>query len=310
MRCTRILMLWSLLAVNACVAAQAPEMSIDPLRRRIDEIEGEAVSIDGWVSAEKPTESPGFKSYYLRDRFGSLVHVRTTAGVPEIQEHLRVVGIVRKETGGGDIYLSERSREIVNGWLRYALFGAAVVLLAIGGLLLSLRRSSAAAPQPQPPQPKPGPSPEPKPSPTPAPAPEPPEIEDYPTLKVYKTAKVLPGRLVVIEDSREGDAVYLYDQTGAGEIEIGRETPGLSHGLRIKVSDPMKSRTISRRQARIAYSAGSKRFTVTNLADEESNPTIVNKRELARNESVDLSDGDRIVMGLVEFKFVAGAHSR
>jgi pSer/pThr/pTyr-binding forkhead associated (FHA) protein len=117
---------------------------------------------------------------------------------------------------------------------------------------------------------------------------------------------MLPGRLVVLESGQETDSIYLSDQSGRSDIEIGRESPDARGGVRIK--DP--SNTLSRHQARIIYTPAAQEFRLLNLADESSNPTIVNGRELNKDESVVLHDGDILTMGNVGLKFrqkLAGA---
>jgi hypothetical protein len=127
------------------------------------------------------------------------------------------------------------------------------------------------------------------------------QVDDFKTVKVYKTTKVLPGQLVVVDNGQESDVLYLSDQSGRGEIEIGRDSPDIAGGIRIK--DP--SNTVSRRQARIVFLADRRQFQLFNLAGENSNPTAVNGRALRENESVTLTDGDRIAMGGLTVKFAA-----
>jgi len=132
-----------------------------------------------------------------------------------------------------------------------------------------------------------------------APLPPSAAVDDFKTVKVYKTTKVLPGTLVVMEGGKETDIIYLSDQSGRGEIEIGRDSPDVAGGIRVKD----RTNTVSRRQARLVYSADTRDFRVVNLATEQSNPTTVNGKPLAANESVLLSEGDLVGMGSLEVKF-------
>jgi hypothetical protein len=127
-------------------------------------------------------------------------------------------------------------------------------------------------------------------------------VDDYKTLRVYKTTKVLPGKLVVIDGRQETDTIHLSDQTGRGEIEIGRDSPDITGGIRIKD----KSNTLSRRQARLLYSASSREFRLVNVAGDSSNPTIINGRQMTQDEALVLKDGDIMIMGNVELKFRQG----
>ena len=124
-------------------------------------------------------------------------------------------------------------------------------------------------------------------------------VDDFKTVRVYKTTKVLPGTLVVLETGQETDTIYLSDQSGRDEIEIGRDSPDIAGGIRIKD----KTNTLSRRQARILYSTSDKQFKLLNLAGEASNPTMINEREMSGNETVVLNDNDVLRMGNVELKF-------
>ena len=124
-------------------------------------------------------------------------------------------------------------------------------------------------------------------------------VDEYRTVRVYKTSKVLPGTFVVMENGHETDTVFLSDQSGKGEIEVGRDSPDVRGGIRIKDS----TNTLSRHQARIVYTAETREFLLTNLAGTESNPTIVNGQELQENQSVVLQSGDMVTMGSVQLRF-------
>ena len=190
-------------------------------------------------------------------------------------------------------------------------------LIAVGLLWVVLRlRRRKAAPSVYSPAPPPGPSPSYKPAPAPEPvrpykpAPPPipsagsapvasPSVDDFKTVRVYKTTKVLPGTLVVLENGQETDTIYLSDQSGRDEIEIGRDSPDIAGGIRIKD----KTNTLSRRQVRLLYSTSDKQFKLENLASEASNPTMINGRHMSGNETVVLNDNDVLRMGNVELKF-------
>jgi hypothetical protein len=124
-------------------------------------------------------------------------------------------------------------------------------------------------------------------------------IDDYKTVKVYKTTKVMPATLTVLDGEAETDVIHLYDHTGTGEVELGRESPEANSGIRIKD----KTNTVSRRQATIQYLSSSKTFWLTNLAGLTSNPTVLNGRELGENESAELSDGDTVIFGALKARF-------
>lgn len=126
-------------------------------------------------------------------------------------------------------------------------------------------------------------------------------FEEYKTVKAYKTTKVLPGRLVVLDGGRETDVIHLSDQNGRGEIEIGRDAPDVSGGIRVKD----KTNTLSRRQGKLIYDAAKREFTYLNLVGDEGNATVYNGRALRQNEAVVLSSRDVLAMGNVELMFAA-----
>ena len=118
----------------------------------------------------------------------------------------------------------------------------------------------------------------------------------------YETAKILPGKLIVLgggNGGEEAEVVYLTDQSGMGEVEIGRESPDVIGGIRIRD----KANTLSRRQARLVYSAQTRVFRLINLAGADSNPTAINGRRMASNETVLLRNDDILEMGNIRLKF-------
>ena len=58
-------------------------------------------------------ESQTYKGFYLRDRFGSLVLIRTAKALPDIQTEIVVRGIALKDADTGDIFITEESRDII-----------------------------------------------------------------------------------------------------------------------------------------------------------------------------------------------------
>ena len=65
--------------------------------------------------------------------------------------------------------------------------------------------------------------------------------------------------------------------------------------------------TVSRKQAKIIFADG--QYTIINYAPESSNPTELNGRHLAVNESQVLKDGDKISMGEVTLLYHAQKRS-
>ncbi len=135
--------------------------------------------------------------------------------------------------------------------------------------------------------------------PIPAPSADAPTVQDFKTVKAYKTTKVLPGRLIILDDGRETDVIHLSDQSGRGEIEIGRDSPDATGGIRIKDD----TNTLSRHQAKLSYDSAKHEFRLLNLVGESGNPTVINGRMMHANEAIVLKDDDVIAMGSVELKF-------
>ena len=316
------------------IHAQTPISVRELVRGFYSRYKNEQVVVQGWVSAEKRVSSTTFKAYYLKDRYGSTIVVRTVNKLPEINSEVLVTGVALVDADSKRFFISETKRKLISSasgdqpeadggaWKQLPELPSTENLILIGfiavGLLwvvLRLRRKKA-APTAYSPAPPPGPSPSYKPAPAPEPVrpyqPAPPPIpstgsapvasssvDDFKTVRVYKTTKVLPGTLVVLETGQETDTIYLSDQSGRDEIEIGRDSPDIAGGIRIKD----KTNTLSRRQARILYSTSDKQFKLLNLAGEASNPTMINEREMSGNETVVLNDNDVLRMGNVELKF-------
>jgi hypothetical protein len=101
------------LAFSAVLAAQSL-ISVDDLRRHFSaQYKNEVVSVRGWVSTEKRVTSSSFKGFYLKDRYGSLVLIRTTSSLPDITSELLVTGVATQDADTGDIYLAETKRALV-----------------------------------------------------------------------------------------------------------------------------------------------------------------------------------------------------
>lgn|GEM_PF-3069407 len=346
----------------------------------------EVVTVRGHVQVERRVRSRTFRAYYIKDRYGDLIMVRTTRELPPILAEVQVTGVALRDADTGGVYVSEnnrtvlaaplgaggggtpapslpatkkqkqdrekeqRIRGIVQGvesaisagdWnlaesrldnlvsedpgnsrisslgraIRegrdnqqmqyYVLFGIGAIVVILIGVAVFLMRRKPELPAPIPPPPAPVPGPEPFPADDKTRKIDPggfgatSMVDDFNTVKVYKTTKVLPGQLLVMDNKQETDTIFLSDQSGRGEIEIGRDSPDVQGGIRIKDS----TNTLSRRQARIIYSASAREFKLLNLAGQASNPTIVNGREMSESEAVVLNNGDILTMGNLEMKF-------
>lgn len=110
--------------------------------------------------------------------------------------------------------------------------------------------------------------------------------------------QMLPGRLHVLSGEAVGEDLRLFSRIGeTPRIIVGRE-PGAPHS-HLTLHSP----TVSRRHARLDLVAG--RWVITNLS--ATNPVLLNDRVMRSGSATQqLSDGDRIDLGEVALRFVAG----
>ena len=131
------------------------------------------------------------------------------------------------------------------------------------------------------------------------PAPE--QVIEGKTIKLHapppNTVKLLPGWFEVVSGDDVVKQIRFYKLGG----EHGAETTfGRALG-RPYAHIQLKATTVSSRQAKVTFDNGSARLT--NFASNDSNPTNVNGRDLAVNESVPLRESDRVEMGEVSLLF-------
>jgi hypothetical protein len=131
-------------------------------------------------------------------------------------------------------------------------------------------------------------------------------VDEGKTIKLIRppkdTMKLLPGKFVVMkgEDSKKEIRFQIPKDAVTKEFTFGRQNiPDQNPYGHIQIKD--ETRTVSNIQAKLYCT--DKGYTLINISGV--NPTEVSGRELKVNESVDLKDGDLIVMGLVEFKYEA-----
>ncbi len=129
-----------------------------------------------------------------------------------------------------------------------------------------------------------------------------PEI-DNPTIKIYrpseKTLKVLDDCFEPIEGISDVNKIFLYQNKDNlnTEYTFGRN-PGSEH-----YHIQLKSPAVSRKQAKLIYLRD--KYVLVNYADSSSNPTRVNDKEMAVNESVEIQHDDIITMADVKLRFVS-----
>jgi energy-converting hydrogenase Eha subunit A len=293
----------------------------------------EVVRIEGFVTQYVEGNAQTTRFFFLKDDWGGFLKVRTSRDAPEVGHRYAVTGPIGIDPRSSEIYLSEESRvhlepspgsaenpgaaasaaqpppatvatepvqepegpEPARGRLNLALVVIlAVVLLGlIIGLILVLsgrrrerpRTSDFAAAASLPTEAPPAPQ----------------QVIEGRTIKMHApppgTLKLLPGWLEVVAGDDVVKEIRFYRMKGevAAETTFGRATGRPFTHIQLK---PM---TVSARQAAILFDGAAPKLT--NFASNESNPTSVNGRDLGVNESVVLSDGDKIKMGEVSFVF-------
>jgi pSer/pThr/pTyr-binding forkhead associated (FHA) protein len=117
------------------------------------------------------------------------------------------------------------------------------------------------------------------------------------TRPASEVVQLLPGRLEVLSGEPNHQEIrFVRVQGKPPQLILGRN-PGRS-----PQHVALRSSTVSRQHARLAFSAG--RWAVANLS--ETNPVVVNDVELANTDAArPLSDGDRIELGEVVLRFRA-----
>lgn len=119
-----------------------------------------------------------------------------------------------------------------------------------------------------------------------------------PPLAMEGTLQFLPGRLEIVDGRDVGQEIRFVKQPGAAATEV---TFGRADGepyRHIQLHEP----TVSRMHARMSLE--DKRWRLTNLS--ATNPVVVNSSPLeGAGASIVLTEGDRIEMGEVVFRFRA-----
>lgn len=110
------------------------------------------------------------------------------------------------------------------------------------------------------------------------------------------TLQLLPGRLQIVSENERLEEIRFVKVSGHDAAVTFGRSDGRPH-LHIQLESP----TVSRMHATMRYRDGS--WYLSNLS--KTNPVIVNDRELSEAPSPDvkLTDGDRIEMGEVVFRF-------
>ena len=113
---------------------------------------------------------------------------------------------------------------------------------------------------------------------------------------VEEPIQLLPGRLEVLAgEPRHHEIRFVRIPGEPMEMILGRDSGPSAQYV------ALKSSTVSRRHARLAFS-GIGQWAVANLS--QTNPVVVNNEELAHTDGArGLADGDRLELGEVVLRF-------
>jgi hypothetical protein len=126
-----------------------------------------------------------------------------------------------------------------------------------------------------------------------------PNLVEGKTIRFYRppegTLQMLPGRLEIVEGEDRGQAIrFVRTRGGPQQVTFGRREGAPYEHIQLRAP------TVSRQHARLDFEHG--RWNICNLS--ETNPVLVNGESLAMAHGArPLSDGDRIEMGEVVFRF-------
>ncbi len=307
---------------------------VKDIKRNPRKYRNEVVAIDGFVTQFVEDKAQTTDFYYLKDDWGGLIKVRTSAGRPEVGRKYRVTGPLSIDIRYREPFISEEKRELLEQpivvespntgaveasreqnvtvepvapepqpdqpviqqplWQKpiFLIVGGAILLLVliiilVAILLRSSTRSDKGSDEPISASDNPAPG----------------QTLEGKTIKMQVpppgTLKLLPGRLEVLSGDDTVKEIRFYKPKGVArpEVTFGRaQGPAYSHVQ-------LKAMTVSSRQAKMVFD-GATVFLI-NYASSESNPTLINGREMAVEESVPVNNGDTIAMGEVKFKFHA-----
>jgi hypothetical protein len=267
----------------------------------------EVLTVEGYVTQRAQSAGPDSVLYYLKGTNGTLLAVRSAADAPEVGNRYAITGplIVGSDQSP---YLRERSRTQIappgtqtEAPSRRALlygFGGAIVFVIVSliAVLVYGRWTSDSD----------GPTGQTGDRTAEEALGEPPEsdhVVENDTLKMRVPPEegweVLPGRLLVKSGLEDVSEIPFYSVDGqrTSPLTFGRtDDASLAHVQ-------LKAPSVSNWQAKIVYDADDDRCTLINYALESRKPTLVNGRPLEKRESVELRDGDQLVMGDVEFEY-------
>ena len=280
----------------------------------------EKVEVEGIVEKLIGDQGRSTVFYILKDDFGDAMRVRSAEGHPEAGKRYRITGVVSIHANSKEPYISESKRvlqekapiapppvmpepeEEDDTLLIVGLVVLGLALVGIAGFLASRQKGGAPAAAPVPAVESVVAAPEgEEPEEEVAPGPPATEVFETSTIKIElspATMKFMPGSFEILSGEEQGEKIRIqgYPTKDGAETTIGREEIA---GDRRFAHVQLKQPTVSRQQAKLVVRGGA--YQLVNLG--ETNPSQVNGRELAVNESVALEPGDTVRFGEVELRF-------
>ncbi len=287
----------------------AADVRVADILNRKAQFENERISITGAIYSFNDASAQTTQFYTIQDDWSDRLPVRTSTTQPDVGKRYTVTGVVTTDKYGV-VFLSETSRQLIeqaapvpksepvpvpvpepekNKWVMPLIIGAgAIFVVLVVVVIFMITRKPKGAQQS---------------GVTQTLKLEP--MDDSGKTIVMKrppegTMKLIPGKFIVLrgEDSRKEIRFQLPKEQISKEITFGRQA--------ISEQNPyghvqLKAPTVSKLQAKLIYANNG--FTLVNYSTV--NPTTVNGKTLAENESVPLSSGDTVAMGEVEFKYEA-----
>jgi hypothetical protein len=95
--------------------AEQPTNRVQDIQNSPGEFEDEVVEIRGFVTEYREDDVETTRFYYLKDRYGDIIMVRTTGALPTVGERYRVSGPVSIDPEMNRPYISEESRAQLSG---------------------------------------------------------------------------------------------------------------------------------------------------------------------------------------------------
>jgi hypothetical protein len=320
----RVIQFLAILTLFALAALPAPrDVRIKQILERPYDLARETVRISGKVIKFAEAKAETSMAYWLRDNFGDQIKIITVKeNYPEYEQRYLVTGMVfidNTDEKNPEIIISENSRQILeegrqgntytssgqnppgktNGNLVNLLVAIAGVILLIIAILaffmISSRYKGGLTPlTPTGSTPLSG-----LPGSPPQGYPEPSEYIEDNALRMAAppkgTLKMLTGHLEIVGGGDKQNKIFFYRHPSREETEfILGSDPGTPY-----INIQLKSPGVSRKQAKILWTNG--KYMLINYST--TNPTKVEDKELAKDESVILKENDTIQMGPITLKF-------